>query len=532
MLLPLVRGPVSGDSPPDLLDRSPDRRRARSMPRPVVALDRDARQVRHHSIGDHHGSSDRRVPDQGDRRAGQHPPVRSLGATRLCREPGEPGSISCRQGPLRHPAGEQRAGLRQPVLPRADAQAAVERAVALDAPQAQQPPVVLQPSERRAVRGVAGCDVRPRPRTRRSGRRPPRGEARRAARSMARRPRHAGPASGPVGAAHGARPRPRSSRRTPGPAPGTRSGPTTGTIRADAASTTAGSRTATQSASTWGEGPTSDAVVANAPVTHSTAPIVGSGAVRTAPPARLLTHPSMRDRVPAGYIRNCTVSPPRTHSTWRPVRPVPPGERCVLDHLGPHRLEAAGVRQRRPCGHHARAERHAVGARRGHRSEGRRHHRYDVAHRRQLLVGLLGHVVRLHREQAVGHGPLVLRSQAPQAVGREPRVGVEEHQQVAARRSRARVARPRLAGPAVGRTAGRDHALHLRRERSPPSDRSTRRRRRRPRRHRHPARPARRGAGEGSTPRPAPARSPRSVASATPSRRRGPGGYATSATAH
>ena len=121
---------------PAVLDRGGPPREHPRGPQPVVALDRDERQVDRQAVGDQHdrdaGGGFHSTNSGPAAAASQWPSsARRVSTTNRSRPPGS-ASVSV---PLADAAGEQRAGLGQPVLPAADPQhPAVEPPVALEAP--------------------------------------------------------------------------------------------------------------------------------------------------------------------------------------------------------------------------------------------------------------------------------------------------------------------------------------------------------------------------------------------------------------
>jgi hypothetical protein len=106
----------------------------------VVALDEDARDVRHDRVGEHRGGQPPRVPEEEQRSQRGDRPVGPFGPTRLGHELLEVRPVVAADAPLRETAPEQRARLREGVLPGLDAQdPLVGASVALEAAQRQQP---------------------------------------------------------------------------------------------------------------------------------------------------------------------------------------------------------------------------------------------------------------------------------------------------------------------------------------------------------------------------------------------------------
>jgi hypothetical protein len=110
------------------------------QPRPVVALDEDARDVGDERVAEHRHRQPPRVPDEEHRSEREDAPVGAFGPPGLGEEPLEVGTVVAGHPPFREAASEQRARLRQGVLPGLDAQdPLVGAAVALEAPQGQHP---------------------------------------------------------------------------------------------------------------------------------------------------------------------------------------------------------------------------------------------------------------------------------------------------------------------------------------------------------------------------------------------------------
>lgn len=108
--------------------------------RPVVALHEDARDVGDDRVAEHRRGQPPRVPGEEDRPQREDPPVGPFGPARLDDEALEVRPVVAGHAPLREAAAEQRARLRQGVLPGLDAQdPLVGAAAALEPAQTQNP---------------------------------------------------------------------------------------------------------------------------------------------------------------------------------------------------------------------------------------------------------------------------------------------------------------------------------------------------------------------------------------------------------
>ena len=92
------------------------------QPSPVVALDEDARNVGPDRVADHRGRQPPGVPREEDRPERGDRPVGTLGPARLGEEALEVRAVMSRHAPLRETTAEQRACLREGILPGLDAQ--------------------------------------------------------------------------------------------------------------------------------------------------------------------------------------------------------------------------------------------------------------------------------------------------------------------------------------------------------------------------------------------------------------------------
>ncbi|HSO94690.1 MAG TPA: hypothetical protein VLV81_01470 [Acidimicrobiia bacterium] len=107
----------SADSVPDGTSvKEPDQAGA------VVALDEDARDVGHDRVAEHGGGEPPRVPQEEDRAQRGDRPVRPFGAAGLHQELFEVGAVATSHLLLRKAPSEQRARLREGILPGLDAQ--------------------------------------------------------------------------------------------------------------------------------------------------------------------------------------------------------------------------------------------------------------------------------------------------------------------------------------------------------------------------------------------------------------------------
>jgi hypothetical protein len=107
---------------------------------PVVALDDDARTVGRDRVADHRGGQPPGVPSEEDRAERSDRPVGTFGAARLSEEALEVRAVMARHASLRETTAEQRARLREGVLPGLDAQDPLAGAsVALEAAQSEEP---------------------------------------------------------------------------------------------------------------------------------------------------------------------------------------------------------------------------------------------------------------------------------------------------------------------------------------------------------------------------------------------------------
>jgi hypothetical protein len=110
------------------------------QPSPVVALDDDARDVGRDRVADHRGRQPPGVPSEEDRAERGDRPVGTFGPARLNEKALEVRAVMSRHASLRETTAEQRARLREGVLPGLDAQdPLVGACVALEAAQNEQP---------------------------------------------------------------------------------------------------------------------------------------------------------------------------------------------------------------------------------------------------------------------------------------------------------------------------------------------------------------------------------------------------------